>query len=234
MPHGHAVVPEPIMVDHFRSMISFQLMSGLPEDRIVNTFHFRNDGALTPGIAAANANEAVREFFFDAVAPATVPIVGYLNFAQITGAEIVGYDLGQAPPRAPISPLTVSSTDLAKASTAGGPPFEVAACVSWRTNVIAPKTGTAGKTGRGRNYLGPLTVASSTGGGEPTLGGGISVAFRDAIKAAALRLFQNTTMTLVVLSKKYAQADEVVGGWVDNAPDIQRRRGPQATARTVF
>lgn len=224
--------PEPVIADHYRVMHVAQLGSGLPEDRIVSTFHMRNDmisGSPTEQ-AEAMAN-SVREFYYDGVG-AAAPIVGYLNYSPILSAELIVYDLGQPVPREPAARVPVSTADLAKASQAGGPPFEVAACVSWRTAVVAPKTGTPGKTGRGRNYLGPLVNAAmqNSAWGSPL----ISTTFRDIIKAAALRYIGQGFSTPVVLSKKYAVTDVITGGFIDDAPDTIRSRGQEPKSRTVF
>jgi hypothetical protein len=57
----------------------------------------------------------------------------------------------------------------------------------------------------------------------------LAKALRDLIDASVTE----TTWSLAVYSVADAVAREVTNGWVDNAWDTQRRRGIDATARTL-
>lgn len=218
--------------DHWRVLLSLQMKTGLPQDRVVFTLNFRNDAPVS-GQAEASLvmREAVRNFFFEH--PDAGPtIASFMNGAVFSGGEFRTYDLGEPEPRGPVEITPVDPADMALMSAAGGPPLEVAACVTWRSNVQPPKVGTVGKPGRGRTYLGPLTnaAAANNANGIPE----VAPAFRDSVKRASEALLGRVTETLVVVSDRYQQTDVVTGGWIDNAFDTQRRRGPDATARTIF
>lgn len=86
---------------------------------------------------------------------------------------------------------------------------------------------------RGRIFLGPLnttplTVDATTG---RTL---ISSGVRTTITTAAAALRSAGDVTWSVWSRRDKAFYAVTVGWVDNAFDTQRRRGPAATARTTF
>lgn len=87
---------------------------------------------------------------------------------------------------------------------------------------------------RGRLYLGPLntlplSVDATTG---RTL---VSSSARTTIVDAATALRDAMSpYTWCIWSREDRAFYPVVNGWVDNAFDTQRRRGPKATARTSF
>lgn len=111
---------------------------------------------------------------------------------------------------------------------------------------------------RGRVYLGPLAgtvVDASTSGTEITAAARSTIATAaaalahgpdvgDARLAVFSRATANITDGLPVDANEpaigYSDAalsagfEDVVSGWVDNAFDIQRRRGVQASARTTW
>ncbi len=91
-------------------------------------------------------------------------------------------------------------------------------------------------TRRNRLFLGPWTsfafqndvnTGKSVVKAQPTIVGAAERLM--AAGAGALDIVQWATY-----SQKLHDAFRVVGGWVDNAPDTQRRRGEDATARSNF
>lgn len=220
------------ITDHWRIMTVWQGDSNLPDDRIVNTMHFRNDNVAGTTSQIADGLKGVMDRFWTAVAPgATSSVASFLNRLGLVSAEYRIYDLGQPEPRAPI--VREPAAGLMAQPQAGGIiPREVCAVISWQTNVIAPKSNVPGKRGRGRTYIGPL--ADSALGDTTTTQVVLDPAFTETLRRAAAALIGESGFSLVVLSTKYAETDEVTKGFVDNAPDIQRRRGVKATQRLLF
>jgi hypothetical protein len=207
----------------------FQRDNGLPEDVVINTFHFQtnNPGFVTVAEAQA-ASQAVQDFYKATNAPQSVSVSNFLSQVLATsGHETRVYDMGDIQPRAPI--FTSIFTIVAGS---GYMPSEVALCLSYRGALVS---GTSPARRRGRIYLGPLTssVPSTvdTGDARPnsqTIG---------VMNAAALALMGLTGLSWVVASQPDpAQAyvlTEIVTAWVDNAFDTQRRRGAAPTMRTT-
>jgi hypothetical protein len=127
------------------------------------------------------------------------------------------YDLGQAPPR---ERATLPAAWPGRVNVAGLP-TEVAVCLSFYAGRNLPRS-------RGRIYIGPLNVASSTSGeGRPTPQLIDSIADRASNVA---RTTENVTWVMVTkggfpIQKEPAGAKVITAGWVDDAYDTQRRRG---------
>lgn len=225
------------ITDCFRAMAVFQGTTGLPEDVFINTWHYRNDQIGSDLGQVAATIERVLDSFYFGDHGADAKISTYLSPA-ITGLHYRVYDLGQAIGYGtnargetivtePRDVRTRESTlfETTDATSAIPLPEEVAVCLSMRTDV-------KGARGRGRVYLGPLTGnAVFNEGGRPL----VINRFRDAIAAAADDMRTTAeNVTWVVASPTRNEMSEVKGGWVDNAWDTQRSRGPKATYRTPW
>lgn len=205
-----------------RVMVQFEAGSGIPKDRVVNTFHF------SPGLAKEQLTIPVRDFY-----TAGSPSVGgflspYLDrTAGKTRVKV--YDLADPMPREPLD-----DTFILPASSGGTPlPREVAGCLSYYSDRNIRRQ-------RGRIYLGPLTTSAIENRANDQ---GLTTAFRDCVKNAALALmdfFEGTEGWIVYSEAEHlAVGAEYAGrkvdhGWVDDAIDIQRRRGVAPLARTAF
>jgi hypothetical protein len=222
----------PATDDYFLVQNIFGLETGLPEDVIVNTFCFRNDlGSVLPGTPEDRASTAVVNFFKEATTPsgalagaAAGSIIGIMPNNVTSWSQKV-YDLG-APPggRAPVSYDLTSQ--MPPRSSAARLPHEVAVCLSLQTPVI-------GRRGRGRLFLGPFVNA--VGENKP---GGLAVTEawrkRFAHQASVLAAGNGVEMQWAIWSTTRSQFENVVGAYVDDAFDTQRRRGTKATVRTQW
>lgn len=198
--------------------------SGLPEDRVVNTFHFLGAGS-SYGVDAAIAIEAVRTFY-GGTNPNS-PVGAYLSPWVQRDYELRAYDLLTPKPRVP----TIATGTLPPVISNAGLPEEVACCLSYAGGAL-PTT----RRKRGRIYLGPLvaaatSVATSTQPCRPT-----ATFILDLLTAAQrLATAAGENVTWVVRTEIGTPGHAVIDrGYVDNALDTQRRRGPKTTARTLF
>jgi len=211
---------------NIRSMVIFQGFSSLPEDRFINTFHFQNPLAGFEELAGVAGT--LLEGFYDHVGPSTNPVSSYLSPAVQRAVTINHYDLGDPEPRVPI----VDGFTIPAAPPQGGVgvPEELAVCLSYHgTPPVTPRR-------RGRIYFGPLgnlgtVITPSTGSSYTRIA---SVLIND-LASAAEALVVGSGGTWVIRSTVPAENFvPIVGGWVDNAPDTQRRRGPEPSIRTLW
>jgi hypothetical protein len=144
-------------------------------------------------------------------------------------ASVRWYDLSTPPPRVPIIVPLGSTFNVA----AVGIPTEVAAVVSFQG---LPVAGVPQARRRGRIYLGALSsgfILNNTATTFPVL----LPAAITAINLAAKALRDSVALTQLrwaVWSSVDQVATIVNNGWCDNTPDTQRRRGVDATARTLW
>lgn len=198
-----------------RAMVVFESVTGLPEDRIVNTFHFAAGGVNDDIFAALTA------FYNTGTGSPKDWMSGYaLRTANASQVRI--YDLADAEPRPPdVRQWTLGG--------AGGAPLprEVACCLSYYATRNIRRQ-------RGRIYIGPLstTILENRTGDQ-----GIVAAARTGIGNAAAALASGgPTARWVVHSPANGPESgmPVTAGWVDDAVDIQRRRGLDPTNRTLW
>lgn len=187
-----------------------------PSDVFQNTWFLENP--LTSDLALM-ADQATPRFknFYQALASY------YGDFVQ--SAEIRFYDMADPPPRIPEVRDMLYSPGHDPAQ--GNLPEEVAVVLTIHgTPPVTPRR-------RGRLYLGPLcTTALSS---VPEQATRVSDQLVDAIAARAVAFKQDASGgDWVIYSPTSGFAVSVAGGWVDNAFDSQRRRGPDASSRTTW
>lgn len=201
---------------HIRCTVSLQLDSGVAEDRPTNTFHFDVTTLAEPYSDIATALEA----FYENIWP------GFPSLMADSGHSITMYNMTDPTPRAPVWESTFTSTGW---GATGDPlPSEVALCLSFQG---ARVSGQAQARRRGRVYLGPYNTASNSSG-RPGSG-----YINAACEGAATFLTASDAAvdwTWVVYSTVDDELVPIVSGWVDNAWDIQRRRGLAATSRQLW
>lgn len=197
--------------------------SGLPEDDVVNTFHF--DILATPFVAA-EADDMIDDViaFYTTNGTSGHHVSEYLS-QNLTGlATFKVYALADPLPRVPL--VTRTSVAIPTATSGVQMPQEVALCLSYSA---APVSGTIAARRRGRLYIGPFQdTARSAGDGSP------ASALRLAMREAGKRLMLSTDTNWCVFSPTDNSSGTIVQGYVDNAWDTQRRRGTAPTVRETF
>lgn len=224
--------------------------SGRPEDMVQNTINLGVIGTLQSGdvdiamIAFAN--------FYNTLAPSqTGPVASRISGAISRAAnacQILAYATADLTGNTPFgSPFDMLNFTMGAEGASADLPEEVAVVVSYNGPLInvpvsqpnpnpPPAVIRPQQRRRGRMFVGPLNgVAGTQQGGDvfrptPVFVTDLGLAFKgmgDTIQGAA-------SVELGVWSKADAEVYEVVGGYVDNAWDIQRRRGVVASSRTPF
>ena len=196
-------------------MVILETTSGVPENRIVNTWHFDDDDGSTHSTIVDQL-----EAFYNAVEnlyPAYIPASGHV---------IKGYQVSDPEPRAPIFDETFTFTS----APSGIPlPLETAVVLSYQA---APVSGIPQARRRGRVYLGPISSANlHTDGRISSTAMNLVLDAADSLLTASLA---SSTWKWSTHSRVLGSGSEVMGGWVDNEWDTQRRRGRDATIRTSF
>ncbi len=228
-----------------RAQVVLKGKSGLPEDQVVNTWHFE------AGAADAASKGLVRDHlveFYNVVAPAVtggpsapLTLSAFMSDWLDRGANkslVRVYDMGQPEPRLPteftwtLGPSTGATSDPEL-------PAELSIVASFYAGVNRART-------RGRVYLGPWQQRCNTDDGTtqrsrplPDLVYSIAGSLQRLINKPA------STVNLGVYSRGLYQVNKVAqppvppsiaiatDGWVDDAWDIQRRRGQKAVLRVA-
>ncbi len=210
-----------------RAQVTLPHDNGLPEDASTNTFHFRVPAPVTP-VATASIALRLLGFYDNASTAGGGRLSEWMStLINLAGARLRMYNLDDVMPRAPVydQPMTfIGST----ASTTL--PSEVALVLTFQGLKVS---GLPQARRRGRIYFGPLSDGAAdqnTGRPRPLL--------LDALtnRAAALAEGNNDPGDIqwVVRSTVAQSVVDVADGWVDDAFDTQRRRGPAATFRQLW
>lgn len=193
--------------------------SGYLEDLTARVVTFYNDVQVVPG-----DDNAVAAFIGAAVPRTTDAII--VNHYDVT-THLSGTPAG--------SPVSVGNFTLGAAvAETTYLPTEVAVKATWHADLsgIPEVSGATRPKARRRGglFLGPLTDAATTTDvlARPTTN------LIDVLNSASEQLRDGVDAELAIWSKADATMRPVVGGWVDNAFDTQRRRGIGATSRTSW
>jgi hypothetical protein len=215
---------DPILDTYYRALCILHGPSGMPEDRYVTTWAFRPDtanGTLDPYDLM---EDALTTFWTVPTAPSSTTPAGYLSGVAIDesrGIEVRMYDLGDQPPRQP-----TTRTIALPALSASVLPNEMAVALSFYAGRNVPRA-------RGRVYLGPL--AESTRNVDAAAGDvRVHQTYREAVARNAGRLMADETVDWAVISQADGVGKRITGGWVDDAFDVQRKRGVAPSVRTTF
>jgi hypothetical protein len=202
--------------------------SNLAEDHVVNTFHFWKAGAAEVG-DPLSAAAAVTDFYNGLGTGANLQnskIGSYLSAWVQRSAELRVYNMADEKPRVPtIVPITLPAV-----AGAGGLPEEVALTVTLKGN--PPDTARR----RGRIYVGPLITGAMLDATASIPARPAAIFITDLVKAAS-RLTTATALALRWSIRSSMPEENYVvinGGYIDNAFDTQRRRGPDPSLRTLF
>ena len=196
--------------------------TGVPEDVFVNTWHVATGSASLDETMAVDLSAAFSEFYLTSIPALSQALKVYLSPA-IAGLEFRFYDLADAEPRVPI----IKTPTFGTPSDKNPLPTEVAVCLSLTGDPpVTPRK-------RGRVYIGPLNTDAAASG--QTSDARVDTGLRNLLAQLANRLVESLAPnTLVILSRASGLQIPVTGGWIDNAFDIQRRRGMDANARTTW
>lgn len=225
-------MPIPVITDHFLVQLVMRTTTDPTLNSFVNTFFFRNDTALSTPDQMADKVKTVLDAYLTGVnPPGTAALQTFLSvFINPALTEYRVYDLGAPAPRLPY----IRDSSHASVGT-NGLPNEVAAVLSYRSGPgTAGSGGTTNKRARGRIYFGPLSVSAvDITGSLPDAR--LTTGLRNALAGGALNI-KGTSQD--VTWRQYSRVSNVMadvsGGFVGNAPDTQRRRGREETARTVW
>lgn len=220
-----ADLEDPVTV--LRAQIRFESAHD-DEDDMMNVFHFVGQRA-----EADNATDMVEDFYADA-GSASSPLGNSFADSVLTGGyEIKVYDLEDPKPRAPIYDRT---GQVNPASSTPVPP-QCSVVLSFNSQ---NQSGVRVQRLRNRIYIGGWAQGALSPGGfvHDNIVFRIQQAAQDMLDAseASINLSWCTfSPTLAAGSNDIeAGAFPVVGGWVDNSWDIQRRRKINASQRSVW
>lgn len=207
-----------------RVMFVGQGVSGLPEDRCVNVFHFSGSGTYEADSVGAAAK--VNTFYTGVGGSQSTAIGSFLSPWIQRQAELRTYDLSQPKPRVP----TIYPFELPAVLSNNGLPEEVALVTTFYGE--PPVT----RRRRGRLYIGPLnsstvTITGATSTTPTTPGSGFINDLMEATKSLSVLSNPQFCVRSSLPSENFVM---VRGGYVDNAFDTQRRRGPDPTARSSW
>lgn len=209
-----------------RAQVTIPRDTGLPEDVVTNTFYFNTGGDYL--VADGAAIQTNLKAFYEKVTAGWSIVQMFSKALVVAQAQVKVYDLSDPEPRIPKGqfPLT-----LAEPTNAGSLPSELCVCASFHA---AFDSGGIKARKRGRIFLGPVNDGAMTVvNNEPY----VSTATLNTVTAAMSQLMSMNTALFkwsVYSQVDAATAGPVVGGWCDNAFDIQRRRGVAATNRASF
>lgn len=202
-----------------RAMVIIPKDSGVPEDAAVNVWYFDATDSATamPLITTALGS------FYTAVASV------FSKLVDETKVHVKFYDMDTLKPRPLLSdrPVTV----IGPTGSLVLPP-EVAVCLSFQATQVP---GVAQARRRGRIYLGPCGfAASTTDENVPTAVESLVATAGNSLLSASNAAAAWSWVVVHAVDTVNQSAADVVGGWVDNAYDTQRRRGVVATHRTRY
>lgn len=184
---------------------------------MVNTWHF--DHSVPVVITDFdNVRDMLKDFY--------QVVSGYQSTLAAVNQKVVkAYDLADPKPRQPVYTSTFTTTGSSNASPL---PAEVALVTSFHA---APVSGQPAARRRNRKYLGAFATAHSyQGRPDPAM----ITAIKNAMVAMAQASNASTRWEWRCFSETNAEDYRIVGGWIDNAWDTQRRRGFQTTQRTTW
>lgn len=209
---------------NIRAQVVFQGFTNTVADRYVHTFHFSNLVGFSTHRASVH-NAIVQFYTGTATGGSTGPGANLSPLVSRT-VTINCYDLQTSEPRIP----TVSQFTLPTAVATNSLPQELAACLSIKGALpIHPRR-------RGRIYFGPLANhADNIGFGTSVIFPFVGSILRQRLVEHAKDLRNDGAVGWAILSKTpFDNFVPVDSGHVDDAWDIQRRRGHETTLRTPF
>lgn len=209
-----------------RAIVRFPYDTNVGEDVAVNTWHFFNPVSIDnfgPDIVGL-----LDQFYTDVPAGAGAALEAHYSSVIAPTASVTCYDLNDPAPRVPFYEATFNISPPAVQTPL---PSEIAVCFSFQAD---PTSGVPQARRRGRVFIGPLnadalTLTSGVARVDPDLA--------DILRRCGKRLINNAAasgVTWGVFSEVANAFFGVTNGWIDNAFDVQRRRGEATTVRDLF
>lgn len=231
------------MTQWFRTQIVIPHTTGLPEDAVMNTWHWLTESAEDRDVCATDFALRLLAFYSGWVDDFGSSQYDWGHVAWKT------IDFTDAKPR---YPFAIGEIAPGSGHTAGYDlPAEVAVCLSMKAAV---ESGDNVRRKRGRIYVGPFTLPGPAD--QPRVGtdliGSITDAFQTAFgepddSGTTVAVYSPYTHHAVPVGERLdpetmpeisdalpASFAPVVSFWCDNAWDTQRRRGVKATTRNTF
>jgi hypothetical protein len=219
---------------NFLTTVRFSPASGLSEDAVQNDFAWvASDLATLRALTTA----AIPSFYNTVHSPGTVTLASRISSKISRAANactVKYYDVTTHLDGSPHgSPVAIETFTLGAAVDGTCLPEELAVVLSFHSTLtdIPEEVGSTRPAARhrGRIYFGPLNTASNQASDcsvEPQTNA--------ALRGAALSFLALGSAPWSVWSRANAAMYTVSGGYVDNAFDVQRRRGHAPSARTSF
>jgi hypothetical protein len=199
-----------------RAQVILKTFTNVPADYASNTWHFSTVSGLTTALASDIVADLAA--FYVAISSKLSPVIS-------STTEVKLFNLDDPVPRQPFEPgwgFTLGGR------SAGGIAEEVALVLS--SHAALPHTARR----RGRVFLGPLGT-SAIDNSTSSAWSKVNAATITAVKNAAIALRDSPTAPAwTVYSPTANLASDVTGGWVDDSPDTQRRRGHKASSRNIW
>lgn len=200
----------------FHAISVMNMTSGIAKDASVNTFSV----AVTPPTAlnATSVASAWQTFMraLSGLFPSSVATSGH---------TLRIYDLADPEPRAPVYS---GSWSFAGALSGASAPPELCIVTSFQGERVS---GVLQSRRRGRMYLGPLDQTVVDVG---RISSGDQTTIANATKGLVDTINAITDHRFCVWSRTDDAFVEIDNGWIDNAIDVQRRRGLTSTARATW
>lgn len=226
-------MPTPIL-----AVVKLAKKSGIPADAPQMSFAFSvGDLLLATLTGVASSVEAFYKsvptgsaFALQVILSQSLSVVG--NLSSVTMYDLTGH-LDGTPHGAPVASFLFGLTAVGTATVL---PDQVAAVLSMHSAFgsdveFAPHARPRAKD-RGRVYIGPLdssVIVQDAVTKEPRIDTPVTAVIANAAKALLA-----AQPGWSVWSRKDAALKPITGGWVDNRPDIQRRRAAAASTRLTW
>lgn len=202
-----------------RATANLPYTTNIPEDVVTNTLYFSTANTTDPDVHDEIGARVIAAYhILDA------NLSGLISRAANI-CSVILYDMSDPEPRAPIAtyPFTLAAATTGNTEL----PAEVALCLSYHG---AFESGVPNARRRGRIYLGPFSAGSIVLTRPPDALIDACVDFGEALWTP----IGATDVQWVQRSETLGVTSQVVGGWVDNEWDTQRRRGRRATSRDLL
>nr|CRY97260.1 hypothetical protein [uncultured prokaryote] len=208
----------------------FPFFTGDPSDVWTNRFHFEvADDMADPASVAVFITDALKTFY-TTIYPSASDRANYVAWGL---AVVKCYDQRDVVPR-PLYEIPLSASPLTSSATSTIP-TEVAVVASWRAQQVP---GIRYQSMYNRIYLGGLIAAQmqpSSASAYPTILNTFAATICGAM--SDLQAYTTDGFQWVQVGKGLGGPQTyrpIIGGFVDNSPDTQRRRSVEASSRTLW